>query len=249
MRIDPGRIHDLLDVDCSRSVRWLLGQGWLWVSVNTKTIQVVRALTLDGVSLATLKPAFWALSRLAQSAARVSPGLPMSRPATPLEVMGIPAIAVVVLSWGGLIWQLCDSYLSGTCPVLGSALLGSWMAVALSAVVVLKLRGPSTAAGDLVACSGLLLLAGPLFMAALLPFLNRLLDHSPPHRYPSVVLGKRPVPKQRDILTLQGIGGASSSIEASDCFTRHPFAREPGTSVTLVVRDGFFGWRYLEDIE
>jgi hypothetical protein len=246
--IDRGLIPALLDVETRRAVVALLHDGWRSVSLQTKTIEVIRNLTLEAMSAADLERTMAHLLYLVRAARRIKEALPSSRPSTLSEKIVLPAIAVMLFSPIGWMSLSSHEFLPGCWPYLTSVLLGLAFALAVSVAIGFKVRGSSAAWSELVACAGLLLPAMPMSMIVLLPWLNRWLDYQPPHRYPTVVLQVQRPAKGGTVVVLRGVAGDASEIRVSGVL--HPsLDLKPGARVTLVVHDGLFGWPYLERVE
>jgi len=188
------------------------------------------------------------LSRALQSA---NPALPASSPASMLARVALTAGIVAVLSAYGLVAQSLILFLPGTWPHLVSSAIGVVVAVLLTGAVALARKNTLSAFRDIAGCGGLFMLVVPWSLAAWLPLLNGWLDGSTAQRCPSMLL--RTIPSRRTGLTcafaFRGIDSDTRELIVPDMFGERPRVRLPGTQVTLLVHEGFFGWRYLIDIE
>jgi len=155
---------------------------------------------------------------------------------------------VGVLSAYGLVGQSMILFLPSAWPHLVSSAIGVVVAALLTAAVALARRNTLTAFRDIAGCGVLFMLVVPWSLAAWLPLLNGWLDGSTAQRCPSVLL--RTIHSSRSNgLAFRGIDGDMRELIVPDLFGERPRVRMPGTQVTLLVHEGFFGWRYLVDFE
>jgi hypothetical protein len=237
----------LLDGSARRAAVELLRTGWELLAVHAKTIQATRTFTLERLGHAEIAEALTRLMPLARAAERLGPRLPLLAPRGPGDWLVIPAYIAGFGGAAGLIAQSNVAFLPGAYPHLISVGVGLLVAVALLVVAALRFRGRSTLLGDLAAVGLAVFLAVPLALAALLPALNEL-DSEPPRAYPSVLLQVSRPSRGVPALTLSPIAPGESTIQVSDIFDYRAFERRPGEEVTLFVRQGFFGWSYIESV-
>ena len=245
--LKPESILSVLNPPGRLAIRQLLSEQWRTVTLSSKTLQVERSPTLDALSHGVVERALQAIEQLVDALLPVKQTLPEKGPRSMVEKMGLPCVGIWVIS--AYVWMAQDLilHLPGTWPHLTSVAVGIPLALVLTAVVALVRRNTITAMKDIAVCGSLLLVTVPWALSATLPGLNSLLDTSAARRCPSVLL--RTVHSARSNgLVFRGINGDSSEFAVPDLFQGRPRIRAPGTPVTLLVRDGFFGWRYLQDV-
>lgn len=249
--LDPLLVFQTLGVQGRDAIRRVLSMGWFSVCLNSKTVQLERPRTPESLTLDSVEVAIESSLQLCRALKSAQPALPVRSPASMLDRVALTAGIVAVLSAYGLMAQSLILFLPGTWPHLVSSAIGVVVAALLTAAVALARKNTLSAFRDIAGCGALFMLVVPLSLAAWLPLLNGWLDRSTAQRCSSVLL--RTIPSARTGLTcafaFRGIEGDTRELVVPDMFGGRPRVRMPGTQVTLLVHAGFFGWRYLADIE
>jgi len=249
--LDPQLVFQTLGTQGRDAIRRVLSTGWFSVCLNSKTVQLERPRTPESLTLDSVEVALESILQLCRALRSAQPALPVRSPASLLDRVALTAGIVGVLSAYGLVGQSMILFLPSAWPHLVSSAIGVVVAALLTAAVALARKNTLSAFRDIAGCGGLFMLVVPWSLAAWLPLLNGWLDGSTAQRCPSVLL--RTIPAARTGLTcafaFRGIDGDTRELTVPDMFGERPRVRMPGTQVTLLVHEGFFGWRYLVDFE
>ena len=249
--LDPQLVFQTLGIEGRDVIRRVLSTGWFSVCLNSKTVQLERPRTPESLTLDSVEGALESILQLCRALRSAQPALPVRSPASLLDRVAIATGIVGMLSTYAMMAQDVFLFLPGTRPQLVSSAMGVVVAALLTAAVALARRNTLSAFRDIAGCGALFMLVVPWSLAAWLPLLNGWLDGSTAQGCPSVLL--RTIPSRRTGLTsafaFRVIGGDTRELTVPDTFDERPRVRMPGTQVTLLVREGFFGWRYLVDIE
>ena len=249
--LDPQLVFRTLGIQGRDAIYRMLSTGWFSVCLNSKTVQLERPSTPESLTLDCVEVALECILQLCRALRSAQPALPVRSPASLVDRVAITAGIVGMLSAYGMMAQDLFLFLPGTWPHLASSAIGVVVAALLTAALALARKNTLSAFRDIAGCGALFMLVVPFSLAAWLPLLNGWLDGSTAQRCPSVLL--RTIPSRRTGLTsafaFRGIDGDTRELRVPDMFDGRPRIRMPGTQVTLLVREGFFGWRYLVDIE
>ena len=249
--LDSQLVFQTLGIHGRDAICRVLSMGWSSVCLNSKAVQFERPMTLESLTLDSVEVALEGVLQLCRALQSAQPALPIGRPASMLGRVGLPAGIVAMLSAYGLVGQSMILFLPSAWPHLVSSAIGVVLAALLTAVVALARKNTLTAFRDISGCAVVFMAVVPWSLTAWLPLLNGWLDDSTAQRCPSVLL--RTIPSGRTGLpcefAFRGIDGDTRELIVPDMFDGRPRVRLPGTPMTLLVHEGFFGWRYLVDIE